>query len=188
MFGTARRLCFFIIYNGEFRMKKTFCFFIVLVVFLSIPISAQAMPDEAAHEYGFESELNIRIEAIGDRRRVYTALTDLHGLDILTVQSAEMEQAYRELTMLRRRQAVNNLFELEQVILSESERVMLRVEELGLFRVAEDEVFLRAPAADEENQINYVLHVIIVLVLCVTAFFVSNHLRGRKRREKEKIS
>lgn len=156
---------------------------------MSIPVSAQ-VPQELSEAAGdeAETELNIRIEAIGDRRRVYTALTDLHGLDILTAQSAELEQAYRELTALRRQQAVNDLFELEPVILSEPERVIMRVEELGLFQLVEDEVFLRSPTVHEEERINYVLYAAIVIILCVAAFFISNHLRGRKRREKEKIS
>jgi len=63
----------------------------------------------------------------------------------------------------------------------------MRVEELGLFRLDEDEVFLRSPVVDESEQINFVLYAIIVIVLCVTAFFVSKHLRGRKRRKKEQI-
>ena len=167
-------------------MKKTFCFFIVFVVLMSASAYAQDWYEVAG--YGTEAELNIRIETIGDRRRVYTALTDLHGLDILTARSAELEQAYRELTLLRREQAVGDLFELEPVILSESERVMLRVEELGLFRFVEDEVFLRSPPVFEEERVNYILYAVIVLVLCVSAFFISNHLRRRKRREKEKIS
>jgi len=169
-------------------MKKTLCFFIIFVAFLSIPAYAQTLQDEVVHEHDFESELNIRIETIGDRRRVYTALTDLHGLDILTAQSAEMAGAYRELTAHRRQQAMSDLFELEQVILTEPERVMMRVEELGLFQFTEDEVFLRSPPTFEDNQINYILYIAIVLALCTAAFFISTNLRKRGRREKDKIT
>ena len=169
-------------------MSRSVCLFVVFVLLLSIPVYAQEPHDLGAvveYDYSFEYGLNIRIDAIGDRRRVYTAVTDLHGLDILTVHSSELEQAYRELVVFRRRQSVDALFEFESIVFTESERVIMRSEELGLFRLDGDEVFLRSPATDMYEQINVVLYVAIVIVLCVTAFFVSSHLRGRKRRKKE---
>ena len=55
-----------------------------------MPVATSAQVLEEFYEtagYDFDTELHIRIETIGDRRRVYTALTDLHGLDILTAES-----------------------------------------------------------------------------------------------------
>jgi len=190
-------------------MKKIFIAFITALL-LILPVSAQ-IPDmeeaalqpgqEISGEFVFqprvqipelaldhETDLNLRVEAIRDRRRAYTSLTDLHGLDILIPASAQMQDAYRDLVAGRRQESVSGLFELEQEILSGEARVLLRVEELGLFSDTEDAVFLRTPTAVEEDQVNMILFGGVVVTLCVSGFFLSNHLHKRKRKGKKHVS
>jgi len=139
-------------------------------------------------ENNHETDLTLRVETIRDRRRAFTSLTDLHGLDILTPASAQMEKRYRDLMQQIRQQSVNELFEIEAEPLSGPERILLRTETLGLFRQTEDERFLREPTAYEAPQTNYILYGGIVVILCAGGFLISNHLHKRKRKGKKHVS
>jgi len=174
-------------------MKKSLGFIVLAIFFLvtSIPAYAQATAPAYTQdwelEFDVDVELNIRIEAIRDRRRAYTSLTDLHDLHILTPASAELQRAYQDLVSFRRQQSVDELFELEQITLSESERVLMRVEELGLFRTDEEELFIRTPVSHYETQINFILYGAILLTLCVAGFLLSNYFHKRRRKGRENV-
>ena len=169
-------------------MGKKFFFVVFTILFLIFPVRAQEPDYIYPQSSAPGAELNIRIDMIRERRRAYTSLTDMHGLHILTPASTELERAYRELVAIRRQASLGGLFEMEQITLDASQRILLRAEELRLFRYDEDEVFLRVPGTGNEEQVSYIIFGIILLVLCVAGFLFANNRHKRKRERREDVS
>lgn len=155
------------------RVKRTIAISLLLMTLAVQAASAQ-------------SELNLRVEAIRDRRSTYTSLTDLYQLDILTAESAQREQAYRNLIQQQKAALAGGLFvDTEIQTPTAEERVLAKAESLGLFLHKDDTQIYRRPVSEsEEKRISPLTAGIVMVLLCVCGFVFTN-ARHRKRKRKE---
>lgn len=132
---------------------------------------------------GEEGNLNLRVDAIRERRPTYTSVTDLYGLDILTPASDERERLYAQWLEEQRRQELGGLFLAGPVqTLGEEERIRTRAQELGLFEQASSQTYFRQDDAQAGGAVNPILTAALIILLCIGGFLFSNSRYKRKKR------
>lgn len=133
--------------------------------------------------------LDLRMEALKERGSVYTSVTDLYELDILTPESARREQEYRSYIEAARHTELGGLFAGEAPTpLSEDDYIRNRAAEMGLFLGGDtDELYLRPQPADARDTPDTWLVVAVIVLLCIAAFWFSNWWHKRKKRRNANV-
>lgn len=136
-----------------------------------------------------DGDLNLRVDAIGNRRSVYTSATDLLGIDLFTPERAAIEKRYRDITAEGRGSKVSGLFADYGVqTLTAEEQIQNRAERMGIFKTSDNAQIYHRPAAETEARVyNPVVVCVAILLLCVAGFFFSRYRFQQKKRYRKNV-
>lgn len=133
--------------------------------------------------FAADSMLSLRMESLQERDSVYTSVTDMYELDILTPESTQREQDYRAYTDIMHQEVISSLFGgTAPQPLSNSEYTLNKTTEIGLFlNNNAEEIYLPQQDNTANISLSIPLVVSLIILLCIAAFWFSNWWHKKKK-------